>query len=310
MSWRRDENARYVRSAASRSLGPNDDPSSGVDFIVRTIGHQIKNKGAVLKADESDEDDDAGSDAQDAAEDADNAAEDLRDGSEDPATMSLQQLRKVFGKDAESVSAAFFQHSNKITAAADFRSHATKLQLTAGSRGTPRIYRKGQLEPSVFFRAIEGAVTSSSVPLSPQEVFVNFTGGTPECIVGALIAGFQLVCTIHPPEELPMMQLPEDLMTTRFESYTSPDPEQPLLGVLASEGVRWVAKFMRNAVFKVPNVLTIPQMQEITVPPLRVFNYIQAPSMSRLLLLSMLLVLACLVSKHWRHGVWWWFGFK
>ena len=181
--------------------------------------------------------------------------------------MSLHQLRKVFGKEAESLSAAFFQHSNKITAAADFRYHMTKLRVAMGDRGVPRIYRKGQVEPSVFFRAIDGAVTSSSMPLAPEEVFVNFTGGVPECLVGALTAGFQLVLTVHTAEESLMMQLPDDLSTTTFETYTSPDAEQPLLGVMASEGVRRVAKFMRNSVLKIPHVLAIPTPHEITIPP-------------------------------------------
>jgi len=70
------------------------------------------------------------------------------------------------------------------------------------------MYRKGQVHMSVYQRAITSALNSCNVPLAGNEACVVLTGGTPESVVGAILAGYESVLFVASEEtEAVMMQL-------------------------------------------------------------------------------------------------------
>lgn len=84
-------------------------------------------------------------------------------------------------------------------------SHA---QVQIDSRSKPRMYRKGQVHMSVYQRAIGSALSSCNVPLAGNEACVVLTGGTPESVVGAILAGYEQVLYVASEDtEAAMMQV-------------------------------------------------------------------------------------------------------
>ncbi len=70
------------------------------------------------------------------------------------------------------------------------------------------MYRKAQVHSSVYIRAIQSALATCNIPLSDNEVCVVATGGTPEAVVGAVVAGFKNVIYIASDDtEQIMMQM-------------------------------------------------------------------------------------------------------
>ena len=283
---------RYLHSAALRAKGPDEDCRSGVDFHVRTIGHGAKKKNKVAV------DGTAGPDGVDgvigvrddaADEDPDDLLSDgepvsnTKEGNEivlhDPATMTMGQLMKEFGESqAAEITQVQFQHSNRICPLASFRDMTTILKVQVGDRGAAKVWRKGQVDPSVFFRAIDATISSVNVPITTGDAFVNFTGGTPECLSAAMAAGFLHAFVIMPNLEATMMMMPteEQELTgrVRYDKYESPDPEQPSFGVLAAECVRHVAQFIHNYIDKV-GYMRIEPPEPIEMPSLKTFFYFQ-----------------------------------
>ena len=219
-----------MRSGSSRALGPDEDTKSGIDFIIRTIG-QHSGKDTVCKAASDDETSDAGNDSDAGALTCESQAPmvptapaviDLE--ALDIATLTFKQLRAVVGAQVAEYTNAIFQHSSRMTKVANFRPASTLLTLATPS-GARQPFRKGQLDPSVFYHAIMAAVETSNKPIAATDAFVNFTGGAPESLVGAIAAGFRTIFHVcSSPDEVLMMQLPGEEMeqNVNYMQYVSP----------------------------------------------------------------------------------------
>jgi len=236
---------RYLRSGASRALGPDEDTKSGIDFIIRTIGRH-GGKAAAQRAasgdgvdDEYASDDDNDSDAgalpcESQAPTAPTAPAVPDVDALDMATLTIKQLRSVVGDQAPAYANAMFQHTSRMTKLAKFRPADTLLVLT-NERGTKQPFRKGQVDPSVFYHAIMAAVETSNLPIAANDAFVNFTGGTPECLVGAIAAGFRTVFHVcSSSDEVLMMQLPGEEVerNLNYMQYVSPEPLPQSMGAM------------------------------------------------------------------------------
>ena len=82
-------------------------------------------------------------------------------------------------------------------------------QVQPGSGKKPKLYRKGQCHASVFTRAFTSALHSCSASLTGSECCVVLTGGSPECVVGAIVAGYRHVIYVASDDsEQLMMTLP------------------------------------------------------------------------------------------------------
>ena len=98
------------------------------------------------------------------------------------------------------------------------------VQKTA--RGEPSPYRKGQVHPTVFHEVFRSSLRCANVPLSGRECAVILTGGTPDAIVGALMAGYKYVIFVaNSVEEANMMTLPsaEELREGKTDLTRYPD---------------------------------------------------------------------------------------
>jgi len=114
---------RYLKSAASRSFGPNDDSDkSGVDFAMRTIGRRSdpkdkdpekKQTAAATDADQDDAEEKESSEEDDKADAPENVPS-------DPHLMSRKQLQAVFKDSSAEAQSVLFQHSTRMTPAALF----------------------------------------------------------------------------------------------------------------------------------------------------------------------------------------------
>ena len=144
---------------------PLDDESSGLDFIMKTIGRR---RGAKNNVDTGDDDEggDVGQNSGD--EDEPEDPEDQLDHVDqvdpkaeatdrdflamvDPATMSAAQLEKVFGAHAANdLQGVFFQHTSRICSPARFLSKDSALTVRKSESALPRRYRKGQVDPSAM----------------------------------------------------------------------------------------------------------------------------------------------------------------
>jgi len=69
----------------------------------------------------------------------------------------------------------------------------SSLQVQPGNGRKPKIYRKGQCHASVFTRAFTSALHSCSTTLGSSECCIVLTGGTPDAIIGAVVAGYRHV---------------------------------------------------------------------------------------------------------------------
>lgn len=278
---------RYIKSGVGRARGPNDDEKSGIDFTIRTIGRHT-NKKTTAKAHDSDSEA-TGSDVEDLGSvgsmgslafatpmktkskdtDADLLA--------DPLTMSAKQLKDIAGDVAEDLNCAYFQHTARVTSPALFRPMSTMLNITT-EKGDTKLFRKGQVDPSVFVRAFQSALSTSSVPLSSSDVFFNITGGTGEPLVAAVALGYRTLFHVaaNSEEEL-MYALPseeqERLNKVDYFNYRSPEPDIPSMGVLAAEAVRQITAYLKNEVLGVPSSIKVPLTGPLELKPVVVYTY-------------------------------------
>lgn len=216
------EFARYLVSGARRANGPHDD-SSGIDFVMRTIGRKVERK-EKSKEDVSEVPGVPGDNDLPAAPDGDEESSEAEEGEVagegksvadaafermvDPSLLSATQLRVIFGDRAADLDGVFFQHSTRIGATAEFLQRSDCFQWCPAENAGPRRYCKGQVHPSVYISALRSALAASNVPLSQNEVLVDLTGGTPEVVVAAIVVGFKKVLYIGDEKEQTMMQMP------------------------------------------------------------------------------------------------------
>ena len=129
---------------------------------MRTIGHGAKKKNKVAVDNGVNDvsgviavvDDAADADPDDLVSDGEPASN-TKEGDEtvihDLAAMTMGQLMKTFGeKQAAEITQAQFQHSNRICPPAAFRDMTTILKVQVGDRGAAKVWRKGQVDASVF----------------------------------------------------------------------------------------------------------------------------------------------------------------
>jgi len=278
---------RYIKSGVGRARGPNDDEKSGIDFTIRTIGRHT-NKKTTAKAHDSDSEA-TGSDVEDLGsvgsmgslafstpmktKSVDTGADMLAD----PLTMSAKQLKDIAGDVADDLNCAYFQHTARVTSPALFRPMSTMLNITT-EKGDTKLFRKGQVDPSVFVRAFQSALSTSSMPSSSSDVFVNITGGTGEPLVAAIALGYRTVFHVaaNSEEEL-MFALPteeqERLNKVDYFNYRSPEPDIPSMGVLAAEAVRQITAYLKNEVLGVPSSIKVPLTGPLELKPLVVYTY-------------------------------------
>jgi hypothetical protein len=221
---------KRIKSGATRCTGPSDETQdrSGVSYIMRTIGHaqgfRPKMKREQMKdseAAEGAEDDDEHEDEED--EDGDNADREngmasgtapTTQGSsvvhEDVDLLPEPDLRNIFGEEVPDAHQVLFQHTARITPEATFANKSMRVMKSSGTnRGEATPYRKGQVHPTVHHEVIRSALRCANVPLSGRECAVILTGGTPDSIIGALMAGYRYVIFVaNSPEEMTMMTLP------------------------------------------------------------------------------------------------------
>jgi hypothetical protein len=107
---------RYLRSAASRSFGPNDDSErSGVDFSMRTIGRRSEKPKSLVEGDDEDLEDDK---SESAASSEDGG--DIGTAAVDPHLMTRKELEATFKDNALEAQSVLFQHATRITSFARF----------------------------------------------------------------------------------------------------------------------------------------------------------------------------------------------
>jgi hypothetical protein len=213
-----EEFLRYVRGGTRRASGPRDDDTTGVDFIMRTVGRRHMEKGDKMESsvpavpDESVADDEEHSaDELDESEVAGRALTEMDKRfleMVDPALMTPAQLRAVFGNKAADINGIYFQHSARITNVADYLPRTAAFLFRSSDRAETRRYRKGQLHTSVWVRVLKSALTSSNVELSANECLVILTGGTPEVAVAGIVCGYRRVFVTCEPAEQIMYQMP------------------------------------------------------------------------------------------------------
>lgn len=104
---------RYLRSAATRSFGPNEDAEkSGVDFSMRTIGRRTEKPKEVGDGDRGD--------TSESDDDEDDGAEMTTLSSSDPHLMTKKELASTFKDNVLEAQSVLFQHSTRITPYARF----------------------------------------------------------------------------------------------------------------------------------------------------------------------------------------------
>ena len=106
--------------------------------------------------------------------------------------MSSKQLKGLFGREALIMMGAMFQHTSQIGEHARFQTLESCLQTKLPS-GRSEIYRKSQNHPAAIYSAPNLALASTAQGIAAGECFVQLSGGTPEPLFGAIIAGFTKV---------------------------------------------------------------------------------------------------------------------
>ena len=154
--------------------------------------------------------------------------------------------------------------------------------IQVNDRTVAQKYRKAQLDPSVFFSAFTSCLSTCSSELSSNEALVILTGGTPETIVAGIAAGYRKILYVsNSAQQHALMELPtveaQRAHNINYAMYSSPDPENPLQGVLAAAAVTKVANCMRDWVQK-PGVnavglLKIEPPADTKLPPLRQYEF-------------------------------------
>ena len=275
---------RYLTSGSSRAAGPDYDTRSGVDFMVRTIGHGGKAQGSTTASTPTKQGGGA------ALNDEDSDVEALSDGEAPPnpsgesmesggntSTMSMRQLLKKYGEEmAQEITQIHFQHSNRICASAHFRDPSSLLKVAKNERSNEQVWRKGQLDASVYYRALESTKNLTNLPIAPGDVFVDFTAGTPESLVAAIALGFKHVFMVCTSVEAMMFTIPteeeEQLGQIDYTKYVSPDSDNPSAGVLAAEGVRALAQCIQNEIEK-SGYMRVEPVRPITLPQIKTYSY-------------------------------------
>ena len=267
---------RAIRSAASRALGPPSlrSEKSGVEFHFRAVGGRNHSQGEDQKqslAEQGDEEVD------DDEEEEQEVVEEASDGMPIDS-LSKKQLQGLFGRDALNMMGAMFQHSSQIGEPARFQSFDKSIQYTKAS-GKRELYRKSQLHPTAVNSAINLVLASNSAGISPGECFVQLSGGTPEPLVGAILAGFTKVFYVAQSEsERNWMKMPsthdEKVHAIDYMNYVSPEPDFPDQGFMAVEAAKMLAPYIKNFVLETTGSLMVPTPIEIVIPPLQTFTYI------------------------------------
>ena len=268
---------RAMRSAAARSLGPSSVRSekSGIEFHFRSVGgRSYGDDDEEPKKEKKKEDDEEEEEEEDDEElEVDESGEGIP-----IEAMSTKQLKGLFGRDALNMMGAMFQHSSQIGESARFQP-ADKCVMTKKPNGKLEIYRKSQIHPTAVHSVLNLALASNAAGIAPGECFVQLSGGTPEPIIGAIIAGFTKVFYVSQnASEHTWMQWPsaheEKVHDVDYTNYVSPNPESPDQGMLAVEAAKMLAPFIRNFIFDTPNSLMVPSPTQIIVPPLQTFTFI------------------------------------
>ena len=127
-------------------------------------------------------------------------------------------------------------------------------------------------------RAFTSALSTSSLPLTNSDVFVNITGGTPEPLVAAIACGCRTIFHVAGSgEEELMFNLPTEeeqrLNNINYFECKSPEPELPGMGVLAAEAVRQITQYLKNECTNTQGAIRVPLTQPVNIPPLQTYTY-------------------------------------
>jgi len=267
-----------LNSAQSRAFGPSDDRAErgGVDFSMRSIGRVERKGGGTDVPDGPGDDEKEGDDEECEQEISEQDREFLRKC--DPELLGHAELKHIYGDILQDAKAVMFQASTRITPVAAFMTDHDFVRLSADERGLPTIYRKAQVHPEVYLQALNSALGCSAIALAPTECLVTLTGGTPEVVTAAIIAGYQRVVVVcGDANEYSMYQMPtsaeEHEAKLDYVHYASPDPLLPLKGILAAATVRQLMPYIENAVHKRPSVPHLHPGIEIHAPPMVSYMY-------------------------------------
>ena len=118
--------------------------------------------------------------------------------------------------------------------------------------------------------SLKSVLASSAKPLTQAEVFVQAAGGSPEGIVGAVLAGFRHVVYIAATDkESALMRVPAEAEEAGMDyaHYASPDPFEPDQGMLAIAAMKPIAQMIKNFVLDTPGSTMVPPPKPISVPP-------------------------------------------
>ena len=273
------------RSGATRMFGPDAGEKEAVDFLIRTAG---------LRGTEAGDDDDvavggpeaAPVDDEPAAEGEDEDEEETADMNEeeqafvaklDPSLLNDQGLKEAFGKNAAAVRSALFQFSSRISSAGRFMEPRDVFKIQTG-RAQARAYRRAQLHPDTYYRAYQAAVGTHALPVGKTEVVVVLTGGTPEAVVSALAAGYSNVCVVCADgAEMDMYRAPPDAADADarcdYDQYVSWDPTNTTAGILFACGVRQLAAYVENYLYRNASDIVVPVVGNFSLPPLKTYTY-------------------------------------
>ena len=258
---------RYFGPAGSSRDGPQDDEQNGVDFVLRTIGKRAENEvtgeeiveqsGPTASGDEAADDAEDDEDMEHTEPHETSAADKAFQQMTDPSLMSHRKLKELFGNRAGDLKNIIFQHSTRISRPAMCLSKEKFFVWRKTETAPPRCYRKGQVDPSVYISALASMLSTSNLPLSPNEILVDLTGGTPEVLVAGIVAGFSKVMYLSGNSEAEMMTMPsqEDERTHHidYENYMSPSDGAFNMGVLAASSVTTLAPYVANHTQNIAN---------------------------------------------------------
>ena len=87
-------------------------------------------------------------------------------------SMTKQQLRGMFGREALHIAGALFQHSSKICDQAEHLSQDKMIQITKPN-GKKALYRKSQIHASTVHSALKSVIATSAAPITAGEAFVQ-----------------------------------------------------------------------------------------------------------------------------------------
>ena len=270
-----DVPAHYERiqaSAARRALGPLIDHKerSGVELKLRMLG--AGDPSLPLAEDDEEQDEEEEDEAP-----PDPQEQQSKDGEMSVDCMTDGQMKQRFGRHALHVFGAMFQHVCKITEQARFLEVNDSAMMSTMS-GAKRIYRKGQLHETVVLSALKSQLATTASGIGALDGFVQYFGGTPEGIVGAILAGYPHVFYLGSDREISWMTLPtleeEHACKIVYQDYTSPNPEVPEQGILAVRAVKTLATYIRNHVLEHAGTITLAPPRQIEIPPLRTYTFI------------------------------------